>query len=299
MLRIRVEIKLSNEEAAELKRWRRRGEDSRLQFRAALILDYARGLPVTEVAKRHQTSERTVSRWRQRFVDRRLAGLMTGGVASTIRKAGGSGGPNAVAGKFGEAQGALVGVGQAAGNQVVNMGRGLVDAGKVAVKKAVDVGGAARDGGLGAAKIAAKVPGMMAQAVAKNAGIAGGVMVVAGAAGANMAAGFGGEMGHAAQRQGADRRSAQGRVRRRSDVVRGGACQCHRWAGWRGLVGRCVAGVLSAKASENVSIADVGDFMVKHASNIADEVKASASRGREWWPKMTARGLRFHWRPVG
>ena len=64
------------------------------------------------------------------------------------------------------------------------------------------------------------------------------------------------------------------------------------------LVG-LVAGVLASMATENTSVADIGDFAVKHTTDIVNELKEKAAGGREWWPKVTAGGLRFSWRPIG
>ena len=64
------------------------------------------------------------------------------------------------------------------------------------------------------------------------------------------------------------------------------------------LVG-LVAGVLASMATENTSVADIGDFVVKHTTDIVNELKEKAAGGREWWPKVTAGGLRFSWRPIG
>ncbi len=166
MLRIRIEVILSREEETEFKKWRRqRGTDSRLQFRAGLILDCARGLSVRQIAQRYQISERTVSRWRRRFADERLAGLVViraSGVRENARK---SEGRKAVAGKIGRAKVALA------------------DVGKAVAKKAADVGGMIGDAGVAGAKNAVKVPGMIADArvsVAKKAGDVGDAVAGAG-----------------------------------------------------------------------------------------------------------------------
>ena len=71
-----VEIELSAEEEAELKRWRRRRNTSNaLHFRAGIVLDCARQLSGEEIAERHNTSQQTVTKWRRRFAKDRLAGL--------------------------------------------------------------------------------------------------------------------------------------------------------------------------------------------------------------------------------
>lgn len=66
-----VEIELSAEEEARLKRWRRRRTTSHaLHLRAGILLDCARDLSGEEIAERHDTSEQTVTKWRRRFVGR-------------------------------------------------------------------------------------------------------------------------------------------------------------------------------------------------------------------------------------
>lgn len=71
-----TEIVLSQEEEAELKRWRRRrNTPTGLHTRAGIVLDCARGLPGDQIAERHHTSQQTVSKWRRRFARDRLAGL--------------------------------------------------------------------------------------------------------------------------------------------------------------------------------------------------------------------------------
>jgi transposase len=76
MGRLPAAIELSEEEEAELKSWRRRRNTATgLHFRAGIVLDCARGYSGEEVAERHQTSQQTVTKWRQRFARDRLAGL--------------------------------------------------------------------------------------------------------------------------------------------------------------------------------------------------------------------------------
>ena len=134
MARTRVGLFLTKEEETKLEEWcQERTTSTRLQFRAAIVLEHARGDSVEEIAKRHQTSERTVLRWRQRFANNRLAGLVAKQVSTVSRKAGGSvaGGGKAVAGKLAEAGAALA-------------------------KKAADVGGVIADVGAAGAKKAEK-----------------------------------------------------------------------------------------------------------------------------------------------
>lgn len=69
-------IILSEEEEAELKRWRRRRNTTiALHLRAGIVLDCARGYSGEEIAERHATSQQTVTKWRRRFASDRLQGL--------------------------------------------------------------------------------------------------------------------------------------------------------------------------------------------------------------------------------
>ena len=71
-----AEIVLSEEERAELQRWRRRRSGrSGLYVRAGIVLDCATGVSGAEIAERHRTSQQTVTKWRRRFASGRLAGL--------------------------------------------------------------------------------------------------------------------------------------------------------------------------------------------------------------------------------
>ena len=71
-----AEVALSEEERAELQRWRRRRSGrSRLYVRAGIVLDCAARLPGAQIAERHRTSQQTVTKWRRRFASGRLAGL--------------------------------------------------------------------------------------------------------------------------------------------------------------------------------------------------------------------------------
>lgn len=76
MGRLAAAIILSEEEEAELKRWRRRRNTAiGLHLRAGIVLDCARGYSGEEIAERHGTSQQTVTKWRRRFASDRLAGL--------------------------------------------------------------------------------------------------------------------------------------------------------------------------------------------------------------------------------
>lgn len=71
-----ADIVLSDEERAELEGWRRRSTSrAGLHFRAGIVLDCASGYSGEEIAERHQTSQQTVTKWRRRFVEGRMAGL--------------------------------------------------------------------------------------------------------------------------------------------------------------------------------------------------------------------------------
>jgi len=76
MGRIAAQIILSQAERKELESWqRRRKTESGLHLRAGIILDCAGGYGGEAIAERHQVSQQTVSKWRRRFVQHRIAGL--------------------------------------------------------------------------------------------------------------------------------------------------------------------------------------------------------------------------------
>ena len=69
-------IDLTEDEKAELGRWRRRRQTpSGLHLRAGIVLDCASGYSGEEIAERHHVSQQTVTKWRRRFAQDRLAGL--------------------------------------------------------------------------------------------------------------------------------------------------------------------------------------------------------------------------------
>lgn len=69
-------LELSHDESEELSQWmRRRKMPAAERQRAALILDCAKGQAGREIAARHGVSIQTVSKWRQRFEQYRIAGL--------------------------------------------------------------------------------------------------------------------------------------------------------------------------------------------------------------------------------
>jgi transposase len=82
-----VPIELSSEEREGLGRWvRRRKTAQQLAMRARVILLSAEGQSNREVAKRIGVHETTVCKWRQRFQDRRLDGLLDEPRPGTPRK---------------------------------------------------------------------------------------------------------------------------------------------------------------------------------------------------------------------
>ncbi len=71
-----IKLELSESERAELEQWVRRHKTPAAEkLRAELILDCAAGLSGREIAVRHRVTAQTVSKWRQRFSQYRLAGL--------------------------------------------------------------------------------------------------------------------------------------------------------------------------------------------------------------------------------
>ena len=161
MARTRVGLFLTKEEETKLEEWcQERTTSTRLQFRAAIVLEHARGDSVEEIAKRHQTSERTVLRWRQRFANNRLAGLVAKQVSTVSRKAGGSvaGGGKAVAGKLAEAGAALA-------KKAADVGGVIADAGAAGAKKAAGAGAVIVDAGAAGAKMAAGAAILAAEAM--------------------------------------------------------------------------------------------------------------------------------------
>ena len=71
-----IQIELTEDEEQELNRFRRRrNTSSGLHLRAGIVLDCAQGFSGQEIAERHDVSQQTVSKWRNRFVEQRLVGL--------------------------------------------------------------------------------------------------------------------------------------------------------------------------------------------------------------------------------
>jgi len=72
-----VSIELSEDERAQLQRWaRRRRSSAGLAQRSRIVLECAKGETNTAVAERVGVSTPTVRRWRGRFAERRLDGLL-------------------------------------------------------------------------------------------------------------------------------------------------------------------------------------------------------------------------------
>jgi transposase len=70
------ELALTDDERATLQRWARRAKSSQaLALRCRIVLACAEGVSNAEVVKRLGVSRPTVTKWRSRFVARRLEGL--------------------------------------------------------------------------------------------------------------------------------------------------------------------------------------------------------------------------------
>src|SRR5207302_10380739 len=71
------ELKLTAQESNQLLEWTRRHKTSQaLAQQARIILACAQGVDNSEVAKRCRVMRQTVGRWRSRFLERRLDGLL-------------------------------------------------------------------------------------------------------------------------------------------------------------------------------------------------------------------------------
>jgi transposase len=72
-----AELVLTDEERDTLSRWARRGKSSQaLALRSRIVLGCAHGLSNKEGAARERVSQPTVGKWRRRFVESRLDGLL-------------------------------------------------------------------------------------------------------------------------------------------------------------------------------------------------------------------------------
>ena len=75
--RPKAELVLTDLERGELERWARRPKTSQaLALRSRIVLEAATGAPNTEVAEKLAVTVQTVGKWRRRFVQRRLDGLL-------------------------------------------------------------------------------------------------------------------------------------------------------------------------------------------------------------------------------
>lgn len=71
-----TELTLTDAERHQLQRWlRRRKSVQDIALRSKIVLECATGASNAEVARRLDTSVPTVSKWRSRFLERRLDGL--------------------------------------------------------------------------------------------------------------------------------------------------------------------------------------------------------------------------------
>ena len=74
--RPKTPLVVTNDERTALMRLTKRARANRaLAFRAQLVLACAEGTANTVVARRHHTTNATVGKWRQRFIERRLDGI--------------------------------------------------------------------------------------------------------------------------------------------------------------------------------------------------------------------------------
>jgi len=81
------ELVVSEEERATLEGWvRRRTSAQALALRAGIVLDCASGMSNTVVARRRRVTKQMVGKWRSRFVNQRVAGLLDEPRCGTPRK---------------------------------------------------------------------------------------------------------------------------------------------------------------------------------------------------------------------
>src|SRR5260370_17549042 len=70
-------VSVAKDEREALERWARRPKSAQaLAQRARIVLECASGRPNTAVAQGLGVTHQTVGKWRQRFLERRLAGLL-------------------------------------------------------------------------------------------------------------------------------------------------------------------------------------------------------------------------------
>jgi DNA-binding CsgD family transcriptional regulator len=72
-----IAIELTDEERARLEAWSRRRKTAQaLALRSRVVLAAADGVANYEIAEQLRISRPTVTKWRNRFAERRLAGLL-------------------------------------------------------------------------------------------------------------------------------------------------------------------------------------------------------------------------------
>jgi len=75
--RPKTRLELSAEERSQLESWARRRKSAQaLALRSRVVLACAEGLPNTAVAERERVNQATVGKWRRRFIEARLDGLV-------------------------------------------------------------------------------------------------------------------------------------------------------------------------------------------------------------------------------
>ncbi len=75
--RPKAPLELTEDEREQLSRWTRRGKSAQaLALRSRIVLGCAQGLSNKDVAVRERVSEPTVGKWRRRFLEARLDGLV-------------------------------------------------------------------------------------------------------------------------------------------------------------------------------------------------------------------------------
>ena len=72
-----VVVELSDEERGRLEAWSGRGKTAQaLALRSRIVLAAAEGVSNVEIVARERVSRPTVTKWRNRFAERRLEGLL-------------------------------------------------------------------------------------------------------------------------------------------------------------------------------------------------------------------------------
>lgn len=84
-----AELVITAEENAALERWSRRPKSAQaLALRSRIVLECAQGESNTAVAQKLGITKQTVGKWRSRFLERRLDGLLDEPRPGTPRKVG-------------------------------------------------------------------------------------------------------------------------------------------------------------------------------------------------------------------